>query len=102
MMKRPAALLVTAASLAAVTALVLVELTGRSGDDASSLKQTAAVAPQARATAGGAFDPGERAAFTLQLDSQLRGMAGTGDRFEAVLSWEVVAAPRPDEWLLRA
>ena len=55
-----------------------------------------------RSVAACAFEPGERAAFSLQLNAEATGVQDQGDLFKAVLSWEVVAAPRPDEWLLRA
>lgn len=102
-MKRSSAVLVTAAAVAAVTAVVAIRIGGWRGENATPPQQTSA--PQAagpRSVVACAFEPGERAAFALQSHVRAKGVEEQADLFTAVLSWEVVDAPRPDEWLLRA
>jgi HEAT repeat protein len=103
-MKRSSALRLTATAFAAVTAVVLVSIGGWWDHPTTPPQQTSSgVASKAPApTVACAFEPGERAAFALQLNAQAAGVRDQGDLFKAVLSWEVVSAPRPDEWLLRA
>jgi HEAT repeat protein len=102
-MKRSSAILVTAA-LAAVTAVVAIRVGGW-WDDSTSPKQNSATVPstadQSTAVAC-AFEPGERAAFSLQVSGQAQAAPDQQDLFKAVLSWEVVDSPHPGEWLLRA
>ncbi len=104
-MKRSSALLDPAAALAAVTAVVAVRIGGWWNDDATSAKQTSPAAPPAAGpptVVACAFEPGERAAFSLRVNGQAEGAPDQQDLFKAVLSWEVVASPHPGEWLLRA
>jgi HEAT repeat protein len=103
-MKRSSVFLVTAAVFAAVTVIVGVRIGGSWKGNAPSTEPIDAArrAAPPLSVAACAFEPGERAAFSLQLNTQPRGAPGPGDLFKAVLSWEVVGAPRPDEWLLRA
>src|SRR6185295_9134926 len=99
-MKRSSAILVTAAALAAVTAVVAIRIGGWWDDDSASPQQNSALAPPTAVAC--AFETGERAAFSLQMNGQAQGAPDQQDLFKAVLSWEVVDSPHPGEWLLRA
>lgn len=101
-MKRYSAIVVTAA-VAAVTAAVAIKIGGWWNEGSTSPQSSAAAPPVAQPSAiACAFDPGERAAFSLQVSGQAQAAPDQQDRFKAVLSWEVVDSPHPGEWLLRA
>lgn len=103
-MRRPSAALITAAALAAVVMVVALTIGMRRADDAAPRPQSStATAPDTGSRrAACAFAPGERAAFVLQITGLAAAAPGQEDLFAAVLSWEAVASPRPDESLLRA
>ncbi len=88
-MRRSSIFLITAAVFAAVTAIVGVRIGGWWKGNAPATKTIDAARPAAplRPLAACAFDPGERAAFSLQLNTQPRSAPGPGDLFKAVLSW---------------
>jgi HEAT repeat protein len=81
-------------------------LWNRSTPPRAPSRSAASVAPSPTlpASAGEcAFSVGDRAAFVVESNAQAEGAPpGATDHVESVLSWEVVAAPAPGTWLLRA
>ena len=92
-----------AVAVAAVTAAVAIKTGGWWHERSTSPQSSADAPPAAHPSAiACAFDPGDRAAFSLEVSGQAQAAPDPQDLFKAVLSWEVVDSPHPGEWLLRA